>query len=57
VLHTRTSSCPNRACCLRADPLTIALTRVGGIVSGVATMLLMSILILPKSATIESLHT
>jgi hypothetical protein len=39
------------------DPLTIALTRVGGIVSGVATMLLMSILILPKSATIESLHT
>lgn len=40
-----------------ADPFMVAVTRICGIAAGVATMLLMSVLILPKSATIESLRT
>ncbi|KAL4422455.1 hypothetical protein ABPG75_008652 [Micractinium tetrahymenae] len=39
------------------DPFMVAVTRICGIAAGVATMLLMSVLILPKSATIESLRT
>ena len=39
------------------DPLVTAATRVGGICTGVGTMLLMSIFVLPKSATIEALRT
>jgi hypothetical protein len=42
---------------LVADPLKVAITRIGGIAGGVATMLLMSIIILPKSASVESLRT
>lgn len=40
-----------------ADPRTVAITRIGGLATGVAVMLLMSILILPKSASIEALRT
>lgn len=40
-----------------ADPFMVAVTRVCGIAAGVATMLLMSVLILPKSASVESLRT
>lgn len=39
------------------DPFMVAVTRVCGIAAGVATMLLMSVLILPKSASVESLRT
>ncbi|PSC74075.1 aluminum-activated malate transporter 10 [Micractinium conductrix] len=39
------------------DPFLVALTRIGGIAGGVATMLLMSVLVLPKSASVESLRT
>ena len=35
----------------------VAITRISGIMGGVATMLLMSVLILPKSASVESLRT
>lgn len=40
-----------------ADPFMVAVTRVCGIASGVAVMLLMSVLVLPKSASVESLRT
>ncbi|KAL4436087.1 hypothetical protein ABPG77_005535 [Micractinium sp. CCAP 211/92] len=39
------------------DPFMVAVTRVCGIASGVAVMLLMSVLVLPKSASVESLRT
>lgn len=39
------------------DPFQVAVTRIAGIVSGVLTMVVMSVLILPKSASIESLRT
>lgn len=40
-----------------ADPRQVAITRVGDIATGVATMLLASVLILPKSASVEALRT
>jgi uncharacterized membrane protein YccC len=39
------------------DPRAVAITRIGGLATGVAVMLLMSVLILPKSASIEALYT
>ena len=42
---------------LHTDPLQIALTRMAGLAGGVATMMLLSVVVLPKSATVEVLHT
>lgn len=39
------------------DPRAVAITRIGGLATGVAVMLLMSVVILPKSASIEALYT
>lgn len=38
------------------DALVFAASRVGGILLGVVIMLLLTVLVLPKSATVESLH-
>ena len=40
-----------------ADPLRVALTRMAGLAGGVATMMALSVVVLPKSATVEVLHT
>ncbi len=39
---------------LPADPLLLTVTRIGGISSGVLIMLFLSLVILPKSATLEA---
>ena len=45
------------ACGIYADAYLVALTRISGIVGGVFVMLLLSVIILPKSASHEVPHT
>ncbi len=39
------------SCCMGADAYLVALTRISGIVGGVFVMLLLSVIIFPKSAS------